>query len=94
MEKACFVVVHFIDHSVRHLLQGAKFKVMTDHQALSWMFGQAKPSTGKLTHWVLKTQPFQPFDVKYWLGQVNSNSNTLLREPRPQGQHATRVLSG
>jgi len=63
-----------------HFLQGAKFEVLSDHQALSWMFGQAEPSTGKLARWVLKTQPSQPFNVKYQPGQVNNNSDTLSRQ--------------
>jgi len=64
-----------------HFLLGAKFGVVTDHQALSWVFGQAEPPSGKLAKWVLKTQPFQPFNVKYWPGQVNNNSDTLSRQP-------------
>jgi len=38
---------------------------------------QAEPPTGKLARWVLKMQPFQPFNVKYQPGQVN----TLSRQP-------------
>jgi len=79
-EKECFEVVHFMNYWW-HFLLGAKFKVLSDHQALSWMFGQAEPPTGKLAMWILKTQPFQPFNVKYWPGQVNNNSDTLSRQP-------------
>jgi len=46
------------------------------------MFGQAEPPTGKLGRWILKTQPFQPFDVKYQPGWVNNNSDALSRQPR------------
>jgi len=46
-EKECFAVVHFMNHC-RHFLLGAKFEVLSDHQALPWMFGQAEPPTGKL----------------------------------------------
>jgi len=60
-EKECFAVVHFMNHW-QHFLQGAKFEVVTDHQALLWIFGQAEPPTGKLASWVLKKQLFQPFD--------------------------------
>jgi len=79
-EKECLAVVHFMNHW-RHLLLGAQFEVLTDHQALSKMFGQAEPPTGKLVRWILKTQPFQPFNVKYQPGQVNNNSDTLSRQP-------------
>jgi len=30
-----------------HFLLGAKFEVLSDHQALSWMFGQAEPPKGR-----------------------------------------------
>jgi len=56
----------------------AQFEVLTDHQALSKMFGQAEPPTGKLAGWIIKTQPF---DVKYQPGWVNNNSGTLSRQP-------------
>jgi len=64
-----------------HFLLGAKFEVLSDHQALSWMFGQAEPPRGKLARWILNMQPFQPFNVKYWPGQVNNNSDSLSRQP-------------
>jgi len=54
---------------------------MTDHQDLLRMFGQAEPPTGNLERWALKTQRFQPFNVKFCLGQVNNNSDTLSRQP-------------
>jgi len=65
-------VVHFMNHWQQFLL-GAKFEVLSDHQALSWIFGQSEPSTGKLARWVLKRQLFQPFNVKYQPGEVNNN---------------------
>jgi len=65
----------------RHFLLGAKFKVLSDHQALFWIFGQAEPPTGKLARWILKMQPFQPFNVKYRPGLVNNNSDSLSRQP-------------
>jgi len=67
--EECFSIMHFMHHW-QHFLLGAKFEEVTDHQALSRMFGQAEPPTGKLARWVLKTQPFQPFDVKNLPGQV------------------------
>jgi len=45
------------------------------------MFGQAQPPTGKLERWALKMQLFQPFNVKYWPGWVNNNSDALSRQP-------------
>jgi hypothetical protein len=51
--------------------------VLTDHQALSKMFGQAESPTGKLVRWVSKMQPFKPFNVKC---QSGSNLDALSRE--------------
>jgi len=79
-EKECFAVVHFMNHWL-HLLLGAQFEVLTGHQALSKIFGQAEPPTGMLARWILKMQPFQPFNVKYRPGQVNNNSDGLSRQP-------------
>jgi len=50
---------------------------LTDHQALSKMFGQAESPTGKLAWWVSKMQPFKPFNVKCWSG---GKSAALSRE--------------
>jgi len=79
-EKECFAVVHFMNHWW-HLLLGAQFEVLTGHQALSKIFGQAEPPTGKLARWILKTQSFQPFNLKYQPGWVNNNSDTMSRQP-------------
>jgi len=57
-----WTTVHLMNHW-QHLLLGAQFEVLTDHQALSKMFGQAESSTGKLARWVSKMQPFKPFNV-------------------------------
>jgi len=69
-------VVHFLNHWW-YLLLGAQFEVLTDHQALSKMFGQAESPTGKLARWVIKLQLFKPFNVKCWSG---ANSDALPRE--------------
>jgi len=77
-------VVHFMNHWW-HLLLGAQFEVLTDHQALSKMFGQAESPTGKLSRWVNKMQPFKPFNVKCW---SSGNRDALSRELKT-GQIAT-----
>jgi len=46
-EKECFAVVHFKNHWW-HFLLGAKFKVVSDHQAMLWVFGQSEPPMGNL----------------------------------------------
>jgi len=83
-EKECFAVVHFMN-LWWHLLLGAQFEVLTDHQALSKRFGQTESPTGKLARWVSKMQPFKPFNAKCWSG---GNSDALSRELKT-GQVAT-----
>jgi len=73
-EKECFAVVHFMNHWW-HFLLGAKFDVVSDHQALWWMFGQAEPPTGKLARWVLKTQSFN-----LSISSIGQANNALPRE--------------
>jgi len=65
-EKECLAVVHLMNHWW-HLLLEVQFEVLTDHQALSKMFGQS--------------ELFQPFNVKYQPEWVNNNSDTLSRQP-------------
>jgi len=62
-EKECFAVVHFMNHW-RHLLLGAQFELLTDHQALSKMFGQAESPTGKLARWFPQDATFQAFQCQ------------------------------
>jgi len=45
-------VHHFMNHW-QHFLLGAKFEVVSDHQPVLWMFGQAEPPRGKMARWVL-----------------------------------------
>jgi len=91
MEKECFAVVHFMNHWW-HLLVGAQFEVLTDHQALSKMFGQAESPTGKLARWVSKIQPFKPFNVKCWSGSNTPYGAMLGRAPPSEDRVATELI--
>jgi len=83
-EKECFAVVHFMN-LWQNLLLGVQLEVLTDHQVLSKIFGQAESPKGKLARWVSKMKPFKPFNVRCWSG---SNSDALSRELKT-GQVAT-----
>jgi len=63
------------------VLLGAKFEVVANHQALSWMFGRAEPPMGKLARWVLKMQPFQPF-----AGQSTLSCCSLVKDVNSHGR--------
>jgi len=86
MEKECFAGVHFMNHW-QHLLVGAQFEVLTDHQALSKIFGQAESPTGKLARWVSKMQPFKPFNASL----VHFDMEISSRTPQQSG---ARVCGG
>ena len=50
-------------HRFRHLLLGVKFDLVTDHQALKWLWGLNDPS-GRLARWILHLSQFD-FDVEH-----------------------------
>ena len=61
----------------RVYLEGKRCKVVTDHQALCWLFNKAK-LTGKLARWVLRLQDFS-FDVEYRPGITHCVPDALSR---------------
>ena len=63
----------------RVYLQGKKFYVYTDHNALKWLMSGKKP-TGKLARWSLLIQEFD-FEILYRPGRVNGNADALSRFP-------------
>jgi len=75
-EKECLSVVASIKH-FRVYLHGAKFKVITDHSALSWLINIKDP-TGRLARWAIYLQPYQ-YEIIYRKGSHHSNADALSR---------------
>lgn len=60
-------------------LQGQKFTIHTDHNALRWLMSLDDPS-GRLARWSLLIQQFD-FDIIHRPGVVNGNADALSRRP-------------
>ena len=68
-------------HYWRPYLLGKKFKVVTDHQSLTWLQGLREPK-GRLARWILTMQEYD-FDIEHCPGRENSNADALWRSPTP-----------
>ena len=62
-------------------LLGKNFKVVTDHQSLTWLQGLREPK-GRLAQWILSLQEYD-FDIEHRPGRENGNADALLRSPLP-----------
>ena len=60
-------------------LQGQKFTIYTDHNALRWLMSLDDPS-GRLARWSLLIQQFD-FDIVHRPGVANGNADALSRRP-------------
>lgn len=60
-------------------LEGYRFKVVTDHQALVWLQKLDSP-TGRLGRWKFELQQFD-FSVAYRKGKLNMVADALSRQP-------------
>ena len=65
-------------HRFRYFLTGTKFTVITDHQALKWLWGLQEPS-GRLARWILYLSQFD-LHIKHRPGADISHADALSRE--------------
>lgn len=61
----------------RPYLYGRKFKVITDHKPLTWLFSIKEPNS-KLLRWRLKLEEYN-YDIEYKKGKLNQNADALSR---------------
>jgi transposase InsO family protein len=77
-EKEALAVVLAVEHWHAYL-DGKKFTLLTDCQALSWLL-QDKTRTGKTARWAIRLQQYD-FDVRHRSGKSNVIPDALSRVP-------------
>ena len=77
-ERECLAVVWGCQ-ILRPYLEGYKFKVYTDHQALKWLLG-ATDVSGRLARWRLRLVEFD-FDIEYKMRNKPQIADALSRIP-------------
>ncbi|KAH8234530.1 hypothetical protein KR032_008226, partial [Drosophila birchii] len=84
-EKECLAIVWAL-RKIRCYIEGYRFEVITDHQALKW-FNSIDNPTGRIARWALELQQYQ-YDVHYRRGAQNLVADALSRQPLPVEQQA------
>lgn len=79
-ERELLAIVWATKH-FRSYLYGRKFKIVTDHRPLTWLFSVKDPGS-KLIRWRLKLEEFD-YEIIYKPGKVNSNADCLSRTTTP-----------
>ena len=76
-ELEALAVVEGVKKLSTYLEHSPKFKIVTDHQALKWLFDQ-KRSSGRLARWSLYLQSYS-YDIEHRPGKKLANVDTLSR---------------
>lgn len=75
-EKELLAIIWSVNH-FRPYLYGRKFKIVTDHKPLTWLFNCKDPGS-KLVRWRLKLSEYD-YEIVYKPGKINSNADALSR---------------
>ena len=75
-EREALAIVFAVRH-FRHYLHGVKFRLVTDHSAVTWMLKQDDPK-GRVARWVVTMQEFD-YDVVHKPGTINVVADALSR---------------
>ena len=77
-EKELLAIIFGIN-TFRPYIYGYKFKIVTDHRPLTFLFN-AKDPGGRLLRWRLKLEEYN-YEIVYKPGRINSNADALSRNP-------------
>lgn len=78
IERELLAIVWAVKH-FRPYLFGRRFKIVTDHKPLTWLFSIKDPGS-RLVRWRLKLEEFE-YEVVYKAGKNNTNADALSRLP-------------
>lgn len=76
IEKELLGVVYAVQY-FRPYLFGRKFKIVTDHKPLQWLFSLKEPQS-RLVRWRLKLEEYD-YEIVYKKGKKNTNADALSR---------------
>lgn len=77
-EKELLAIVWSVKH-FRPYLYGRKFKIITDHRPLTWLFNVKDPGS-RLIRWRLALEEYD-YEILYKPGKLNKNADALSRIP-------------
>lgn len=75
-EKELLAIKWAVQH-FRPYLYGRKFKIVTDHRPLTWLFNVKDPGS-KLIRWRLQLEEYE-YEIIHKAGKINSNVDCLSR---------------
>lgn len=76
IERELLAIVWAVKH-FRPYIFGRKFKLITDHRPLTWLFSIKDPGS-RLARWRLKLEEYE-YEIEYKPGRINKNADALSR---------------
>jgi transposase InsO family protein len=87
-EKELLAIVWAVKH-FRPYVYGTKFKIITDHRPLIWLFNVKDPGS-RLIRWRLKLEEYD-YEIVHKAGKMNANADALSRNPIVEDSHINNV---